>query len=73
MKPASPDVVKKNVHLISEYGRWDDVFTLIGTDLEGMVIDLIVTALDNEDGSKEEVVFHRNLGIVQKLDRRQCK
>ena len=46
----SPDVVKKNVHLISEYGRWDDVFTLIGTELEGMVIDLIVTALGNEDG-----------------------
>ena len=46
----SPDVVKKNVHLISEYGRWDDVFTLIGTDLEGMVVDLIVTALGNEDG-----------------------
>ena len=26
----SPDVVKKNVHLISEYGRWDDVFTGVG-------------------------------------------
>lgn len=46
----SPQVVRKNVHLISEYGRWDDVFTLIGTELEDVTIDLIITALNNEDG-----------------------
>ena len=46
----APQVVSKNTHLISEYGRWDDVFTLIGTELESVVIDLIITALNNEDG-----------------------
>jgi len=44
------DVVKKNLALIPEYGRWDDVLPLIGTSVEGEVFDLIRTALDNGDG-----------------------
>ena len=61
----APQVVSKNTHLISEYGRWDDVFTLIGTELEEMVIDLIITALKNEDGlcakwmPRKGVVFNK--------------
>ncbi len=45
------EVLKKNVHLISEYGRWDDVLTLVGTDncwLEPL--ELIKSALNNKDG-----------------------
>lgn len=26
-----PEVVAKNVHLIGEYGRWDDIYSLLGT------------------------------------------
>jgi len=45
------DVLNKNVHLISEYGRWDDILTLVGTTncwLEPLA--LIKTALENKDG-----------------------
>ena len=30
-----PNVIEKNLHLIPEYGRWDDYFALIDTPLEG--------------------------------------
>ena len=45
------EVLNKNVHLISEYGRWDDILTLVGTTncwLEPL--NLIKTALENKDG-----------------------
>lgn len=29
-----PDVARKNIHLIPEYGRWDDLYALIGTPVE---------------------------------------
>lgn len=29
-----PDIVRKNMHLIPEYGRWDDLYVLIGTEVE---------------------------------------
>tara|TARA_Y100000401_G_C8319535_1_gene224466 strand:+ start:232 stop:1689 length:1458 start_codon:yes stop_codon:yes gene_type:complete len=46
----SPVVVKKNISLIPEYGRWDDVLVLLGTELEEETLKLIETALQNEDG-----------------------
>lgn len=44
------DVLAKNIHLISEYGRWDDIFSLIDTNLEQEALELIRIALSNEDG-----------------------
>jgi len=44
------DTVRKNLPLIPEFGRWDDVLTLVGTEVENDVFDLIRTALDNGDG-----------------------
>ncbi len=44
------NTVRKNLALIPEFGRWDDVLPLIGTEVETDVIDLIKTALDNGDG-----------------------
>ena len=45
------EVLNKNIHLISEYGRWDDVLTLVGTkDCWDGVLSLIKTALNNDDG-----------------------
>jgi len=41
----SKSVLKKNLALISEYGRWDDLLPLIGTSLEKDVLDLIAKAL----------------------------
>lgn len=42
--------ISKNIHLISEYGRWDDILTLIGTTLEANVLKLISKALEDKNG-----------------------
>ena len=39
------DVMRKNLSLISEYGRWDDLLSFIGTKLEGDALSLINDAL----------------------------
>jgi len=36
-----PDALQQNLQLIPMYGRWDDLFVLIGTSLEADVIKLI--------------------------------
>lgn len=46
-----PDIVKKNIHNIPEFGRWDDLITLFGTTLEKDVLDLIKTALITGENS----------------------
>jgi len=43
------EVLRKNLELISEYGRWDDLLPLIGTSLEKDALDLIAKAL--KDGN----------------------
>jgi hypothetical protein len=44
------NIVLKNLHLISEYGRWDDLFSLIGTKVENEVLQLIKNALHGANG-----------------------
>lgn len=41
-----PQDVIDNIHLISEYGRWDDVFCLFNTPVEANAIDLITKNLN---------------------------
>ena len=38
---AQPASVRRNLHLISEYGRWDDITVLFGTGCEKDAMDLI--------------------------------
>jgi len=35
------DVLKKNLHLVPFYGRWDDLYALVGTPLEKDAFDLM--------------------------------
>ena len=42
--------LKPNLHLITEYGRWDDLLTLTGTILERDAFTLIQEALAAENG-----------------------
>lgn len=44
------EVMAKNANLISEYGRWDDVFALFGTKLEEVALKMVSTALKSGDG-----------------------
>jgi hypothetical protein len=43
-------VLRPNLHLIPEYGRWDDLLVLVGTYLEKEAMTLISDALINENG-----------------------
>lgn len=51
-----PEIVNKNMHLIAEYGRWDDYFTLIGTACEREMFFFLsvqlVQDLENMSASK---------------------
>ena len=44
------DVVKKNLSLIPLFGRWDDLLVLVGSPLEVEVLEMVKTAIQNEDG-----------------------
>ena len=40
-----PNVLSKNVALIPEYGRWDDMFVLFGTSVEDVALTVVTDAL----------------------------
>lgn len=44
----SPNILKKNIHLIPFFGRWDDTFVLFGTPLENDVMELIAGQLHDD-------------------------
>jgi hypothetical protein len=44
------ETLRKNLHLISEFGRWDDLLVLVGTPLENDALTLISDALANKNG-----------------------
>ena len=44
------DFLRKNIPYISEFGRWDDLLTLVGTKLEGEALTQIRWGLDNKNG-----------------------
>ncbi len=48
-----PDTVRKNLSLISEYGRWDDVLVLLDTTCEGDVMNLITRQLKEDQKARE--------------------
>jgi hypothetical protein len=44
------EVLRKNLSLITEYGRWDDLLSLVGTPLETDALDLIANGLNEGHG-----------------------
>jgi hypothetical protein len=40
------EVLGKNLQLVSEFGRWDDLLVLVGTPLEAQALGLIAEALN---------------------------
>jgi len=44
------EVMVKNIDLITEYGRWDDLLSLIGTPLEKLTLGLISKGLADKNG-----------------------
>lgn len=43
-------IMAKNIHLVSEFGRWDDILVFLGTPLEKQALALIADALANKNG-----------------------
>ena len=43
-----PEIVKRLIPLVPEYGRWDDLWCLLDTDLRGDVIDLVTDQLHRD-------------------------
>jgi hypothetical protein len=46
---ADPNLIYKNIWLIPEYGRWDDLFALMDTPLEDIVLDMLALELENKN------------------------
>lgn len=44
------EVMRKNIHLVSEFGRWDDLLVLLGTPLENDALALIAKGLNEKNG-----------------------
>jgi hypothetical protein len=44
------ETLAKNLHLIAEFGRWDDLLVLVGTPLEKQAFGLIAEALNAKNG-----------------------
>lgn len=63
-----PQDVMTNLHLIAEFGRWDDVFVLFGTTLEGAAIDMIVKNL--KDGNALLAKWMPRLGGKVSIEKR---
>jgi hypothetical protein len=58
----SPQTVRNNIGLIPEFGRWDDVLVLVGTELEGDMFTLIKESLTN--GNQLTAKWMPRKGIV---------
>lgn len=52
MASAHPDIIRKNIKLIPYFGRWDDLYTLFDTELEGDAIDAMAHQLAEDVGAE---------------------
>jgi len=63
----SPQTVRNNIGLIPEFGRWDDVLVLVGTELEGDMFTLIKESLTNGE------VYQSLLNNIDYFSEEDCK
>ena len=54
MAKDDPDTVKRLAYLVSEYGRYDDLWCLFGTDVDGVVFDIIKKQLSDDIANMAE-------------------
>lgn len=62
------NVIEKNINLISEYGRWDDLLVLIGTPLETQALTLYAEALKGKVKAEKILANLNNLSEDECLD-----
>jgi hypothetical protein len=56
------EVLRKNLTLIPEFGRWDDLLVLIGTPLESAALDLVAIGLAEKNGLVAKWMPRPNIG-----------
>ena len=56
------DALSKNLSLIPEYGRWDDLLQLIGTNLESQALALVKQGLNDKNGLCSKWMPRPNVG-----------
>ena len=54
MAKDNPDVVKRLAPLVSEYGRYDDLWCLFGTDVDNVILDIIKKQLTDDIANMAE-------------------
>lgn len=59
----NPQTVKVNLDLIPEYGRWDDVHGLFGTELESDAVSLLVQGLKDANGLAAKWIAKKRFSI----------
>jgi len=59
------EVMRKNIHLVSEFGRWDDLLVLIGTPLEKDALEVIAKGLADKKA-------HEILNKLDSLTEEEC-
>lgn len=60
------EVMRKNIHLVSEFGRWDDLLVLIGTPLEKDALEVIAKGLADKKKA------HETLNKLDSLTEEEC-
>lgn len=48
----NPDLIEKNIRIIPKYGRWDDLYALFDTPLEGKVVNIFKSQIQRDLNSK---------------------
>lgn len=61
-----PDVLSKNISLIPEYGRWDDVLSLLNTKVKTNALELIKKGLEDKNGLCAKWMPRPNVGNQEK-------
>lgn len=59
------ETLRKNLGLITEYGRWDDLLVLLGTPLENDVLGLIAKGLADKNGLCAKWMPRPNVSSVE--------
>lgn len=62
-----PEYLKKNLHLISEFGRWDDILVLLDTKLKNDVLDVIAKQWEIDIKSEHPSLMAKWLPSVKSL------
>ena len=62
MAKSHPATLAKNLTLFAEYGRWDDLLSLIGTNLEQDALDVIIAGLEAKNGLCAKWMPRPNIG-----------